>query len=110
VHCKAGLGLTGTLIAVYLVLRHGFTALEAMGWLRILRPGFVIGEQQHYLCAANADPSRAPPRLRVAAADREESSALAAEVAPRMKLRGSVRARGEARSAAACALPSSCAE
>ncbi len=22
-----------------------------MGWLRIMRPGSVIGEQQHYLCA-----------------------------------------------------------
>jgi hypothetical protein len=29
----------------------GFTAREAMGWLRIMRPGSVIGEQQHYLCA-----------------------------------------------------------
>jgi hypothetical protein len=27
-----------------------FTAREAMGWLRIMRPGSVIGEQQEYLC------------------------------------------------------------
>ena len=55
VHCKGGLGRTGTLIALYMMRRHGFTARAAMGWLRVMRPGSVIGEQQHYLCAVERD-------------------------------------------------------
>ena len=49
VYCSSGRGRTGTLIALYLMKHHGFTAREAMGWLRICRPGSVIGPQQHYL-------------------------------------------------------------
>jgi hypothetical protein len=38
---------------------HGFTAREAMGWLRIVRPGSVIGPQQQYLCDKEAVMHRA---------------------------------------------------
>nr|XP_057928691.1 dual specificity protein phosphatase CDC14AB isoform X2 [Doryrhamphus excisus] len=49
VHCKAGLGRTGTLIGCYLMKHYRFTAPEAIAWIRICRPGSVIGPQQHYL-------------------------------------------------------------
>lgn len=49
VHCKAGLGRTGTCIGAYLMKHYRFTAAEVIGWMRICRPGCVIGPQQHYL-------------------------------------------------------------
>ena len=49
VHCKAGLGRTGTCIGAYLIKHYGFTAAEAIAWMRICRPGSVIGPQQWYL-------------------------------------------------------------
>ncbi|XP_043285774.1 dual specificity protein phosphatase CDC14A-like [Venturia canescens] len=49
VHCKAGLGRTGSLIAAYIVKHYRMTAREAIAWLRICRPGSVIGHQQTWL-------------------------------------------------------------
>jgi len=49
VHCKAGLGRTGTLIGCALMKHYGMTALEVIGWLRVARPGSIIGIQQHFL-------------------------------------------------------------
>lgn len=46
---SAGLGRTGTLIGCYLMKRYCFTAAEAIGWIRICRPGSVIGPQQNFL-------------------------------------------------------------
>lgn len=49
VHCKAGLGRTGCLIGAYLIYRHGFTANEVISFMRFMRPGMVVGPQQHWL-------------------------------------------------------------
>lgn len=49
VHCKAGLGRTGTCIGAYIMKHYKFTAAEVIAWMRICRPGCVIGPQQHFL-------------------------------------------------------------
>ncbi|XP_072387292.1 dual specificity protein phosphatase CDC14C-like isoform X1 [Diabrotica undecimpunctata] len=49
VHCKAGLGRTGSLIGAYLIKHYQMTAREAIAWMRLCRPGSVIGQQQLWL-------------------------------------------------------------
>ncbi|KAG7201960.1 hypothetical protein KM043_004664 [Ampulex compressa] len=49
VHCKAGLGRTGSLIGCYIMKHYHLTAHETIAWIRICRPGSVIGHQQHWL-------------------------------------------------------------
>lgn len=49
VHCKAGLGRTGSLIGAFVIKHFGFPASAFIGWIRICRPGSVLGPQQKYL-------------------------------------------------------------
>lgn len=49
VHCKAGLGRTGSLIGCHMMKHFRFTAAEVIAWLRICRPGSIIGGQQQWL-------------------------------------------------------------
>jgi cell division cycle 14 len=49
VHCKAGLGRTGTLICCWLMLKEEFTAKESIAYVRMMRPGSVSAYQEHWL-------------------------------------------------------------
>ena len=46
IHCKAGLGRTGSLIALYCMKHLGFPPAAFIGWIRIARPGSILGPQQ----------------------------------------------------------------
>jgi cell division cycle 14 len=45
VHCRAGLGRTGTLIGLYIMYKYGADVRSTISWLRLTRPGSVVGEQ-----------------------------------------------------------------
>lgn len=49
VHCKAGLGRTGSMIALYVMKHYHFPAAAFIGWIRLCRPGSVLGPQQHWI-------------------------------------------------------------
>ena len=43
VHCMAGLGRTGALIGCYAMKKYGFPAAAFTGWIRLARPGSILG-------------------------------------------------------------------
>jgi cell division cycle 14 len=49
IHCKAGLGRAGTCTASWIMKTYRLTAAQTIGWMRICRPGTIIGPQQHFL-------------------------------------------------------------
>eukprot|EP00960_Hanusia_phi_P027919 747107-Hanusia_phi.AAC.11 len=86
VHCFAGLGRTGTLIAAYMMKHMSFTAREAIAWLRICRPGSVIGPQQQFL-------ELMEERLRKLGEDKVPGLGLSDHAPPPQRLRIRVRER-----------------
>ena len=49
VYCQDGYGISCTLVACHLIRNHGFSAAEAIGYMRVLRPGSIYGEHQCFL-------------------------------------------------------------
>lgn len=49
VHCKAGLGRTGTLIGLWAQKHFQFPGRAWVGWNRICRPGAMLGPQQQFM-------------------------------------------------------------
>ena len=43
IHCKAGLGRTGTLIGLWAMKHYQIPAEAFIGWIRIARPGSILG-------------------------------------------------------------------
>ena len=63
IHCKAGLGRTGVLICCYMMKHYQLTAREALGYIRVCRPGSVIGHQQLFLLRQEARMHQAGRKL-----------------------------------------------
>jgi len=55
VHCRGGIGRTGTLIGCYLMKEFGFSANEVVAYLRLVRPGSVSSLQHYYLKSVESD-------------------------------------------------------
>eukprot|EP00747_Dinoflagellata_sp_TGD_P217783 gnl/TRDRNA2_/TRDRNA2_90139_c0_seq2.p1 gnl/TRDRNA2_/TRDRNA2_90139_c0~~gnl/TRDRNA2_/TRDRNA2_90139_c0_seq2.p1 ORF type:complete len:423 (-),score=73.19 gnl/TRDRNA2_/TRDRNA2_90139_c0_seq2:157-1263(-) len=66
VHCKAGLGRTGTLIGMYAMKHYQFPARAFIGWNRICRPGSILGPQQQFLVDMQNEMFQAGAAIRAA--------------------------------------------
>lgn len=49
IHCSSGRGNTGTLMAIYAMKHYRFPARAFIGYIRICRPGSILGKQQNFL-------------------------------------------------------------
>jgi len=86
VHCKAGLGRTGTLIGLYAMKHFAFPARAFIGWNRICRPGSILGPQQQFLLDMQNEMFQAGASIRRPANALSEERALSQQV-ERLSLR-----------------------
>jgi cell division cycle 14 len=49
VHCRAGLGRTGTMIGAYLIRKYSLDARETIAFMRVMRPGMFLTRQQRFM-------------------------------------------------------------
>lgn len=68
IHCKAGLGRTGTLIGLWAMKHYQIPAEAFIGWVRIARPGSILGPQQFYLPKMEPNYIKGEPSAQKAAA------------------------------------------
>jgi cell division cycle 14 len=73
IHCKAGLGRTGTLIACWMMRHYQMTARECIAWIRLCRPGSIIGPQQNYVMSMQAKMWEEGIKMRADAAKAQEA-------------------------------------
>lgn len=84
IHCKAGLGRTGSLIALYCMKHLGFPPAAFIGWIRIARPGSILGPQQQYLVSMDEKMMKAGAALG-SEAKRRELMGVGAAGSPQIK-------------------------
>lgn len=49
IHCRAGLGRTGVLICIWLIIKYNFSPQNAIAYIRMIRPGSILGNQGFFL-------------------------------------------------------------